>query len=285
VTSACTRLGSEAASRPHPSPRGRRPSIPPAAAGPRQGLTARPRASRSRSAARSWQTGASPGSASRRYSSDALLIGQGRYTALAPRAMHHPSRVIHGPAPLQSSTPRTTRRRAGPALAGRGRNGSSPPHHMLGSPAPEGCANPPASTPAPKKLRWPSPPETCRCGRCRASANKLYHKRLLTLTADRLQVLQATLAADAAGLVGPEGRRILDSDRGARWQRVGPGDLGRSPGAGTPPTGAVRRGHRELPVPSYQLVAATDLLDQFALERMLAKLSTRRYQTGLEPVS
>jgi putative transposase len=30
--------------------------------------------------------------------------------------------------------------------------------------------------------------------------------------------------------------------------------------------------------------AATDLLDQLAVERMLAKLSTRRYRVGLEPV-
>ena len=43
-------------------------------------------------------------------------------------------------------------------------------------------------------------------------------------------------------------------------------------------------GTGELAVPSYQTFAATDLLDQLAVERMLAKLSTRRYQAGLEPV-
>jgi hypothetical protein len=37
-------------------------------------------------------------------------------------------------------------------------------------------------------------------------------------------------------------------------------------------------------VPSYQVFAATELLDQLTLERMLAKLSCRRYQAGLEPV-
>ena len=36
-------------------------------------------------------------------------------------------------------------------------------------------------------------------------------------------------------------------------------------------------GTRELPVPTYQAFAPTELLDQLALERMLAKLSTRRY--------
>ena len=43
-------------------------------------------------------------------------------------------------------------------------------------------------------------------------------------------------------------------------------------------------GTRELPVPTYQPFAATELLGQLALERMLGKLSTRRYPAGLEPV-
>jgi putative transposase len=37
-------------------------------------------------------------------------------------------------------------------------------------------------------------------------------------------------------------------------------------------------------VPTYQAFASTELLDQLAVERMLAKLSTRRYRVGLEPV-
>jgi transposase-like protein len=37
-------------------------------------------------------------------------------------------------------------------------------------------------------------------------------------------------------------------------------------------------------VPADQAFASTDLLGQLALERMLAKLSTRRYPAGLEPV-
>jgi len=43
-------------------------------------------------------------------------------------------------------------------------------------------------------------------------------------------------------------------------------------------------GSREVALPTYQAFAATDLLDQFAVERMLAKLSCRRYRVGLEPV-
>jgi putative transposase len=48
----------------------------------------------------------------------------------------------------------------------------------------------------------------------------------------------------------------------------------------------VRRadGTAELPLPTWQAFAGTQLLDQLTVERMLAKLSTRRYQAGLEPV-
>ncbi len=43
-------------------------------------------------------------------------------------------------------------------------------------------------------------------------------------------------------------------------------------------------GTAEVAVPAYDLFASTELLDQMALERMMAKLSTRRYSAGLEPV-
>ena len=43
-------------------------------------------------------------------------------------------------------------------------------------------------------------------------------------------------------------------------------------------------GAGELPLPTWQGFAGTQLLDQLAVERMLAKLSTRRYRAGLEPV-
>ena len=40
----------------------------------------------------------------------------------------------------------------------------------------------------------------------------------------------------------------------------------------------------DLSLPTWAAFASTELLDQLALERMLAKLSTRRYHRGLEPV-
>jgi putative transposase len=76
-----------------------------------------------------------------------------------------------------------------------------------------------------------------------------------------LQVLEAMLEDDAARLVGPKGRHNPDRT-------------------------TVRHGSEpgQVTVPTYQMFTAAELLDQLAVEKMLAKLSTRRYRVGLEPV-
>ena len=43
-------------------------------------------------------------------------------------------------------------------------------------------------------------------------------------------------------------------------------------------------GSGEVPVPAYDLFSSTELLGEMALAKMMAKLSTRRYRAGLEPV-
>ena len=43
-------------------------------------------------------------------------------------------------------------------------------------------------------------------------------------------------------------------------------------------------GAGELPIPSYELFASTEILGRMAMEQMLAGLSARRYPVGLEPV-
>jgi hypothetical protein len=43
-------------------------------------------------------------------------------------------------------------------------------------------------------------------------------------------------------------------------------------------------GSGEVPVPAYELFSSTELLGEMAMTKMLAKLSTRRYRAGLEPV-
>jgi putative transposase len=99
-----------------------------------------------------------------------------------------------------------------------------------------------------------------------------------------LQVLQAMLAEDVARLVGAKGRH--NPDRTAVRHGTEPGQVtlgGRRVRIRRPRVRSAG-GARELPVPTYQAFAATELLDQLALERMLAKLSTRRYPAGLEPV-
>jgi putative transposase len=99
-----------------------------------------------------------------------------------------------------------------------------------------------------------------------------------------LQVLQIMFDEDVARLVGPKGRH--NPDRTAVRHGTDPGQVtlgGRRVRVRRPRVRAAD-GTRELPVPTYQAFASTDLLGQLALERMLAKLSTRRYPAGLEPV-
>jgi putative transposase len=99
-----------------------------------------------------------------------------------------------------------------------------------------------------------------------------------------LQVLQAMLAEDVARLVGPKGRHI--PERTAVRHGTEPGQVtlgGRRVRVHRPRVRTADSTH-EVAVPTYQAFATTDLLDQLAVERMLAKLSTRRYRVGPEPV-
>jgi putative transposase len=99
-----------------------------------------------------------------------------------------------------------------------------------------------------------------------------------------LQVLEVLLAADVARLVGPKGHHNPDRLAVRHGSEPGQVTLGCRRVRVRRPRVRTADGTRELPVPTYQAFAATDLLDQLALERMLAKLSTRRYHHGLEPV-
>ncbi|HYN08465.1 MAG TPA: IS256 family transposase [Vicinamibacterales bacterium] len=99
-----------------------------------------------------------------------------------------------------------------------------------------------------------------------------------------LQVMDVLMAESVTALAGPKGRH--DPDRVA--VRHGEDDGGVVLGGRRVP---VRRprvrsadGNRELPVAAYELFSATDLLERMAMERMLGKLSSRRYRLGLEPV-
>jgi putative transposase len=99
-----------------------------------------------------------------------------------------------------------------------------------------------------------------------------------------LQVLQAMLAEDVARLVGPKGRH--NPDRAAVGHGAEPGQVTLGGRRVRIRRARVRSadGTGEVAVPTYQAFASTELLGHLALERMLAKLSCRRYPAGLEPV-
>jgi len=99
-----------------------------------------------------------------------------------------------------------------------------------------------------------------------------------------LQVLEVMLAADVARLVGAKGRHLPERSAVRHGSEPGQVTLGGRRMRVRRPRVRTADGTREVTVPTYQAFAATDLLDQLAVERMLAKLSTRRYQAGLEPV-
>ncbi len=99
-----------------------------------------------------------------------------------------------------------------------------------------------------------------------------------------LQVMQVVMEESVTALAGPKGRH--DPTRVAVRHGTEDGSVvlgGRQLGVRRP---RVRTADRktEIAVPAYELFASTELLGELALERMMAKLSTRRYRAGLEPV-
>jgi transposase-like protein len=111
------------------------------------------------------------------------------------------------------------------------------------------------------------------------------HEGLLALAVGTgLGVLGSLLDADVERLAGPKGRH--NPDRAAVRHGTQPGRVtlgGRRVRVDRPRVRSAD-GAIELSLPTWRAFAASELLDQLTLERMLAKLSTRRYQAGLEPV-
>src|SRR5829696_2069691 len=99
-----------------------------------------------------------------------------------------------------------------------------------------------------------------------------------------LGVLGSLLDADVERLVGPKGRHQPGRSAVRHGSQPGKVTLGGRRVRVDRPRVRSADGTAELPLPTWQAFASTELLDQLALERMLAKLSTRRYRVGLEPV-
>jgi putative transposase len=99
-----------------------------------------------------------------------------------------------------------------------------------------------------------------------------------------LQVMQVLMDESVTALAGPKGTH--DAERAAVRHGTEAGSVvlgGRQVPMRRP---RVRTADKtaEVAVPAYELFSNTELLGELALERMLAKLSTRRYAAGLEPV-
>lgn len=98
------------------------------------------------------------------------------------------------------------------------------------------------------------------------------------------QVMDAIIDESVTALAGPKGRH--DPNRTAVRHGTEAGSVvlgGRRVPVRRP---RVRNADRsaEVTVPAYELFSATDVLSSMVLEKMMAKLSTRRYAAGLEPV-
>ena len=99
-----------------------------------------------------------------------------------------------------------------------------------------------------------------------------------------LGVLSELLAADVDRLVGPKGHHNTQRTTVRHGSEPGTVTLGGRRVRMERPRVRSADGAREVPVPTWEAFSGSQLLDQLAVERMLARLSTRRYTVGLEPV-
>ena len=97
-------------------------------------------------------------------------------------------------------------------------------------------------------------------------------------------VMQVIMQESVSGLCGPKG--VHDPDRAAvrHGSENGSVTLGGRRVPVRRPRVRSADGSSELAVPAYEVFTSTELLGAMALQRMMAKLSTRRYRAGLEPV-
>jgi len=99
-----------------------------------------------------------------------------------------------------------------------------------------------------------------------------------------LQVMQAMMAEEVEAVVGAKGK--WNPERSAHRHGHDDGEVtlgGRRLAVRRPRVRSVDR-QSEVPLSTYDLFSSTELLGKMAMEKMLAKLSTRRYSAGLEPV-
>ena len=99
-----------------------------------------------------------------------------------------------------------------------------------------------------------------------------------------LQVMQVMMGESVASLCGPKGAHDPERTAVRHGTEDGSVTLGGRRVPVRRPRVRTADGASEVAVPAYDLFASSELLGEMALERMMAKLSTRRYSAGLEPV-
>jgi hypothetical protein len=99
-----------------------------------------------------------------------------------------------------------------------------------------------------------------------------------------LKVLDVILEDEAAALAGSRGRHDPERTAVRHGSDVGLVTLGGRQVSITRPRFRSADRSSEVQLPTYQAASSTELLGRQAMAKMLAKLSTRRYAVGLEPV-
>ena len=98
------------------------------------------------------------------------------------------------------------------------------------------------------------------------------------------QVMDAIIDESVIVLAGPKGRHDPNRTAVRHGTEDGSVVLGGRRVPVRRPRVRTADGSAEVAVPAYELFSSTDVLSAMVLEKMMAKLSTRRYAAGLEPV-
>jgi putative transposase len=98
-----------------------------------------------------------------------------------------------------------------------------------------------------------------------------------------LQVMAAMFEEDVTRLCGPQGKHNADRAGYRHGSEAGSVTLGGRRVPVTRPRVRAADGSGELHLPSYDLFSSAEVLGRLAMEKMLAGLSSRRYDRGLEP--
>lgn len=99
-----------------------------------------------------------------------------------------------------------------------------------------------------------------------------------------LQVMQVLMEENVTAVCGPKGRHVPDRAAVRHGSEDGAVVVGGRKVRVRRPRVRTADHRAEVRLPAYETFASTDLLGELAVEKMMAKLSTRRYAAGLEPV-